>query len=121
LKEKETRLVYTTDPKMNQKCKKCREFVSECACASEADIKKSPIIPVLRIEKSGRCGKVVTVIDRLPGNESYLKDIAKTLKERCGSGGTYKREGAIGSIEIQGDKREQIRGIFSKIGINCKG
>ncbi|MCX7771161.1 MAG: translation initiation factor [Proteobacteria bacterium] len=118
---KDTKLVYTDDPKNSQRCPRCREFLSECICGPEADPTKWDKVAVLRIEKSGRGGKIVTVIDKLPGNENFLKNLAKSLKSKLGTGGTYKRDGANGIIELQGDKREQIKEIFSKLGYNCKG
>lgn len=75
---------------------------------------------VLRIEKTGRGGKTVTVIDRLPRSESFLDKLARRLKTRCGTGGTYKID-ETGVIEIQGDQREKIRGIFEKEKIRFKG
>lgn len=75
---------------------------------------------VLRIEKTGRGGKTVTVIDKLPRSGDYLSRLAKMLKTRCGSGGTYKIE-EDGRVEIQGDKRDMIRAIFEKEGIRFKG
>lgn len=75
---------------------------------------------VLRIEKTGRGGKTVTVIDKLPRSGDYLSRLAKMLKTRCGSGGTYKIEES-GMVEIQGDKREMIRAIFEKEKISYKG
>src|SRR5690242_5386494 len=90
---KDTRLVYSTDPKLNQKCPKCRELVSECTCEPEANLKTYKFVAILRIEKSGRAGKTVTVIDQLPKNESFLKDLTTQLKKKCGSGGTYLMSG----------------------------
>jgi translation initiation factor 1 len=78
-------------------------------------------VAVLRIEKQGRAGKTVTVIDRLPKNEVFLKNLTTTLKKRCGSGGTYLMDGKEGVIEIQGDKREIIRAALQKEGIQSKG
>jgi len=77
--------------------------------------------PVLRIEKSGRHGKTVTVIDKLPLNENYLKELTSDLKKKCGSGGTYKTEAGRGIVEIQGEKRELIRAYFEKQGVKVKG
>lgn len=118
---KDTRMVYTDDPKLSQRCPKCKEYLIECECAPQVDPSKIDFNPVLRIEKSGRAGKVVTVIDKLPGNDKYLKELSKTLKTRCGTGGTYRRDGTNGIIEIQGDKREQIRAILKDMNIICKG
>ena len=119
--DKNTRLVYSSDPELNRKCAKCKEVVSECTCVAEVDPKSYKFIAVLRIEKQSRGGKVVTVIDRLPKNELFLKNLTTLLKKKCGSGGTYLMDGKDGVIEIQGDRREQIRPLLLKEGIQSKG
>jgi translation initiation factor 1 len=121
---KDTRLVYSSDPSLNQKCTRCKEVVSECTCPPELspeDAKASRFVAVIRIEKQGRGGKTVTVIDKLPKSEIFLKDLTTKLKKKCGSGGTYLMSGADGVIEIQGDKRELIRLALEKDGIRFKG
>lgn len=118
---KDTRLVYSTDPALNQRCPKCKELLSECVCAPEVDPKGYKFVATLRIEKQGRGGKTVTVIDRLPKNELFLKDLTTQLKKKCGSGGTYLMDGRDGVIEIQGDKIEMIRSALAKEGIVSKG
>jgi len=121
---KDTRLVYSTDPKLNQKCAKCKEVVSECTCDPGMDVataKAYKFVAVLRIEKQQRGGKTVTVIDQLPKSELFLKDLTTRLKKKCGSGGTYLMDGKEGVIEIQGDKRELIRSLLEKEGIKSKG
>src|SRR5688572_14070806 len=111
---KDGKLVYSTDPKLNQRCQKCKELISECECPPIVDVKDYKFIAKLRIEKSGRAGKTVTVIDELPKNEIFLKDLTTKLKKKCGSGGTYLMDGKEGVIEIQGDKRELIRDFLNK-------
>jgi translation initiation factor 1 len=59
----------------------------------------------LRVEKKGRGGKTVTVVDGLPNNATFLKDLCQELKRACGTGGTA----ADGAIELQGDLRERVR------------
>ncbi|MGZ3699745.1 MAG: translation initiation factor Sui1 [Bdellovibrionota bacterium] len=118
---KDTRLVYSTDPKLNQKCPKCKEVLSECTCVPEVDAKAYKFFAVLRLEKSGRGGKTVTVIDQLPKAELFLRELTTKLKKKCGSGGTYSLSGKEGLIEIQGDKRELIRELLAKEGIKTKG
>ena len=78
-------------------------------------------VAIFRIEKNGRGGKTVTVIDNLPKTEIFLRDLCKELKTRCGVGGTYSLEGKEGLIEIQGDKRVQIKRIFDSKGYKYKG
>jgi len=118
---KDTRLVYSTDPALNRKCEKCKELVSECTCVPNVDPKSYRFVAVLRIEKQGRGGKTVTVIDRLPKNELFLKELTTKLKKKCGAGGTYSTAGKDGLIEIQGDKRDVIRAVLEKEGIPSKG
>ena len=118
---KDTRLVYSTDPALNQKCPRCKELLPECTCTPEVDPKAYKFIAILRIEKSGRSGKTVTVIDQLPKNEVFLKNLTTLLKKKCGSGGTYLMDGKEGKIEIQGDKREMIRTVLMKENIRSKG
>ena len=79
------------------------------------------VTAVLRIEKQGRGGKTVTVIDRLPKNDAYLKNLTTLLKKKCGSGGTHSMAGTHGVIEIQGDQRELIRTVLAKEKIATKG
>jgi translation initiation factor 1 len=56
------------------------------------------------IEKKGRKGKTVTLVTGLQHNPQTIEEIARTLKQHCGSGGTVKD----GVIEIQGDQRERV-------------
>ncbi|HTL12296.1 MAG TPA: hypothetical protein VL588_07400 [Bdellovibrionota bacterium] len=117
-----TRLVYSTDPALNQRCPRCKEVLSECTCEPDQEVGKDyKFVAVLRIEKQGRGGKTVTVIDKLPKNELFLKELTTTLKKKCGSGGTYLTDGRDGVIEIQGDKRDLIRAALEKQGIKNKG
>jgi translation initiation factor 1 len=107
-----------------QRCPKCKELVSECVCVPEDVVEpgaRYKFVAVLRIEKQGRGGKTVTVIDQLPKNELFLKDLTTKLKKKCGSGGTYSTAGKEGLIEIQGEKRDLIRALLAKEGIRTKG
>jgi translation initiation factor 1 len=88
---------------------------------AEADPKGYKFIAILRIEKAGRGGKIVTVIDQLPKNELFLRDLTTQLKKKCGSGGTYILSGKEGVIEIQGDKKEMVRKVLEQNGIKWKG
>jgi len=53
------------------------------------------------LDTKGRKGKSVTIIAGLQHNPDTMEDIARTLKQHCGAGGTVKE----GNIEIQGDQR----------------
>jgi len=117
---KNTRLVWSDDPK-EQRCPRCKEFQQDCRCSPEPIVKSTNWVAVFRIEKGGRGGKTVTVIDQLPKQEIFLKELCKELKNKCGTGGTYSTAGKEGLIEIQGDKRVQIKAIFEQKGYKFKG
>ena len=56
-------------------------------------------------QTAGRGGKVVTVLQNFEGvTADELRELAKTLRQACGTGGTCKD----GTIEIQGDHRETV-------------
>ncbi|OGU16046.1 MAG: translation initiation factor Sui1 [Geobacteraceae bacterium GWC2_53_11] len=70
----------------------------------------------LRREVKGRGGGTVIVINgiMLPAHE--LKELAGTLKKKCGCGGTVKD----GIIEIQGDHRDTIAAELQACGFKVK-
>ena len=51
-----------------------------------------------------------------PLDENGLRELAGTLKQRCGTGGTVKD----GRIEIQGDQRERVIAELEKLGYKVK-
>jgi translation initiation factor 1 len=120
-KNSNSRLVYSTDPALNKQCQKCKELLSECNCPKAPDLKTYKFVAYLRIEKAGRGGKIVTVIDELPKVEHFLKDLCSEIKKKCGTGGTYLMDRKEGVIEIQGDKKERIREILTQKNIKTKG
>jgi len=75
------------------------------------------IVAKLRIEKSGRGGKTVTVVDGLPRNRAFLDELSRELKRTLGTGGAV-REGAI---EIRGDRRDVVRERLTKKGWRVLG
>jgi translation initiation factor 1 len=115
-----TRLVWSDDPRDKIKCLKCGKLRNECKCIKEVDPNTNKWIARVRIETGGRGGKTVTVIDTLPVNDAFLKDLCKELKNKCGTGGTYKI-GEHGVVELQGDKRPQVKAFFEKKGYKFKG
>jgi translation initiation factor 1 len=66
------------------------------------------------VERSvkGRKGKGVTLITGLPLEGPSLKELAKKLKQKCGTGGTVKK----GVIEIQGDHRDFLTDHLKTLG-----
>ncbi len=75
------------------------------------------VVVRLRIEKAGRKGKTVTVVDSLPRNQAFLKALAKELKKACGAGGTVVEN----RVEIQGDRMDRLRELLRAKGWVVKG
>ncbi|MEA2068389.1 MAG: stress response translation initiation inhibitor YciH [Verrucomicrobiota bacterium] len=67
-------------------------------------------------ETKGRKGKGMTVITGIPLHPGGLKDLAKTLKQKCGTGGTLKGH----TIEIQGDHRDLLVEELKSMGYTVK-
>lgn len=97
-----TRLVYSTE--LGRTCPTCNQQLDRCSCRKpSARPVGDGIVRVGRITK-GRKGKGVTVISGLPVDDGELKQLSKTLKQKCGGGGTIR----AGTIEIQGDHRDLL-------------
>jgi translation initiation factor 1 len=58
----------------------------------------------------------VTTIFDIPLNEGEILELAATLKQKCGTGGSVKDR----RIEIQGDQRERIVAVLEKLGYKVK-
>ena len=71
---------------------------------------------IVRLERSGRGGKQVTLVEGFRGSDDDLAALGKTLKTRCGVGGTAKD----GVITLQGDLREKLTGLLSGMGYGAK-
>lgn len=111
-----TRLVYSTD--RGRTCPGCGWPEKECRCSSRFDAAvPAKITARLRVEKAGRGGKTVTVVDSLPRNAAFLKELLGELKRACGAGGTA----AETALEIQGDHRDALRALLQKKGWTVKG
>ena len=97
-----TRLVYSTES--GSTCPACRKPLVRCSCAQKPS--PAPADGIVRVGRAtkGRKGKGVTVVTGIPLDDRRLKALAKTLKQKCGSGGTVKE----GVIEIQGDHRDAL-------------
>ena len=113
-------LVWSDDPKDKARLE-AEAGKAKTKEASDDFVKSTNWVAVFRMEKSGRGGKTVTVIDQLPKQEIFLRDLCKELKNKCGSGGTYSLEGKEGLSKIQGDKRDPIKANITKKGYRFKG
>ena len=108
--------VYSTEA--GRTCPKCGWPTKSCRCSTTVEQPvPDRIVARLRIEKAGRRGKTVTVIESLPRNKAFLKELATELKRACATGGKIIED----RIEIQGDHRERLRELLEAKGWVVKG
>jgi translation initiation factor 1 len=112
-----SRLVYSTQS--GRVCPQCGWPADDCTCSRQTKTAAVPprLIAKLRIEKAGRGGKTVTVVDGLPQNDAFLKGLLQELKKACGCGGAVRD----GGVELQGDLRDRVRAHLTKQGHGVKG
>jgi translation initiation factor 1 len=111
------KLVYSTGA--GRVCPGCGWPERDCTCSTTSATASIPsrIVAKLRMEKKGRAGKTVTVVDGLPNNAAFLKELSQELKRACGTGGAV----LDGAVELQGDLRDRVRDVLTKKGYIVKG
>ena len=110
-----SRPVYSTEH--GRLCPECGKPVAACACQkSKQHTKQASGAIILQRQIKGRNGKPVTIVSGIPLIGAELKALAKQLKNKCGVGGSIE----AGNILIQGDKRDQLKGILETLGYVVK-
>ena len=107
-------LVYSTDT--GRTCLGCGHPVTQCCCSKEKSPQQGDGVVRVSRQTKGRKGSGVCLITGIPLGEAELKNLAKQLKKKCGSGGAVKN----GVIEIQGDQREVLVEALMKLGYKAK-
>lgn len=100
-------VIYSTNPDFQY-----NDPVEETAAEIPFSSQKLRIL----LDKSGRAGKTVTLVDGFSGPSSALETLGKEIKNHCGTGGSVKD----GQILIQGDQRQKIAAIMVKKGASVK-
>ena len=103
-----SRLVYSTE----QEVPKTKKDDKIAAPAAPALADK----PLVRLDRKGRGGKSVTLIEGLPMQMKDKELLLKQLKARLGAGGAMKDN----SLELQGEHCEAVMAILQGMGLKPK-
>jgi translation initiation factor 1 len=107
--EKNTKLVYSTDKAVPRKGNR---DVKEFPVALQPSQQKVTV----RLDRKGRGGKSVTVIEGLLIPETQREALLKQLKSGLGTGGAVRDS----ALEIQGDHRDALIATLEKMGYRPK-
>jgi len=100
-------VVYSTNP----------DFQYETEAPAEAEtLEPAKQKLIVTIDRRQRAGKQVTLVKGFVGSSDDLAALGKTLKVKCGVGGTAKD----GEITIQGDMRDKVVKLLLDMGYNAK-
>ena len=85
------------------------------------DLKSLKFCAIFSVETTGGTDKVLTIIEKLPKNESFLKTLVKKLNLDSRFKASYRMDRKEGVIEVFGDKRIMIREFFTQEGFEFIG
>jgi translation initiation factor 1 len=71
----------------------------------------------LRIERQGRAGKTVTVVEGFTREKRLMEKLSSEMKHALATGGSFKER----TIYLQGDVREKVRALLVERGFKVKG
>lgn len=100
-------VVYSTDPNF-------KYVTSDVTEAKTLPPEKQRLI--VTIDRRQRAGKQVTLVAGFVGSSDDLAALGKTLKTKCGVGGTAKD----GEVTLQGDLRDKVVTLLQGMGYNAK-
>lgn len=100
-------VVFSTNP----------DFQYEEEAASQPEtLEPSKQNLIVSIDRKGRGGKQVTLVTGFIGTDEDLAELGRTLKVKCGVGGTAKD----GEITVQGDFRDRVVTLLKDMGYKAK-
>ena len=101
-------VVYSTNPEF--------KYEEETEGAQEETLPPNRQRLLVGIDRRNRGGKQVTLVTGFTGTDEDLKALGKTLKIKCGVGGSAKD----GEITVQGDWRDKVVALLQELGYNAK-
>lgn len=104
-----TKLVYSTEQPISRK-----ERLTEQSLHANLHTAQQRV--TVKLDRKGRGGKSVTVIEGLQMPEKKMETLLKQLKARLGTGGTVRDT----ALEIQGDHRDALMAALEKMGYKPK-
>ena len=106
-KKKRIDIVYSTNPNFGYD--DGEEEEEETLEPNQQDLR-------VLVDRKQRKGKEVTLVTGFVGTEEDLKDLGKSIKQKCGVGGAVKN----GEIMIQGNVVKKVLDILHKSGYKAK-
>lgn len=82
--------------------------------STKGSVQKSPLYVIT--DRKGRKGKTATIIEGFEGSDDALESLAKTLKQKLGTGGSTRD----GEILIQGDRKNDVTNILRSLEYKTK-
>lgn len=87
----------------------------EPAIENKDAVQRSPLHVL--IDKKGRKGKTATIVEGFTGSDEALSQLTKTLKQKLGTGGSFRD----GEILIQGERKTDVMEMLRSLGYKVKG
>lgn len=101
-------MVYSTNPDFAYQNEQAEEV--KTLAPNQQDL-------IIRLERKDRGGKTVTLVVNFIGTAADCEALGKTLKSKCGTGGSVKD----GEILVQGDVRKKVSEILKGLGYKVRG
>ncbi len=112
-------IVWSSAPDAGDRCPHCGRRLRRgetCKCTSASYPPPEKQEARLLRSRQGRGGKTVIVIAGLRLSPEGYQELARSLRQSLGTGGTIKE----GTIEIQGDMRERVAELLRARGYRVK-
>ncbi len=108
-REEKSKLVYSTDKLISRKEGPVVNNVNPALDPAHQKV-------IVRLDRKGRGGKSVTVVEGLQLSKTNKEALLKELKAALGAGGTVKDM----SLEIQGDQCDAVITALTKMGYRVR-